>query len=213
MGAGRGGLGIRVSTRQLGVFAKAPVAGFAKTRLMPLLGADGAAACHAALIRRTLAMAEAFDARLHLWTAGDHDHPFWSTLPSLPHRLPQTGADLGERMAHALNAMHAGQHAAVIIGTDCPALTTAHLDAAFTALDTHDHVFVPAEDGGYVLVGSRRPQAALFANIDWGTDRVIAQTRSAVQRHSLGTLCELPTLWDVDEPADWHRARAAGLLG
>ncbi|WP_029888651.1 TIGR04282 family arsenosugar biosynthesis glycosyltransferase [Polycyclovorans algicola] len=198
---------------RVGVFAKAPVAGFAKTRLIPALGAEGAAALQATLTRRALRTAAASGAEVWLWSAGDVDHPFWAELSAegAPRRVAQQGDDLGARMAHALITMHAGEHPALIIGSDCPALTAAHLAAAITALDDHDQVFIPAEDGGYVLVGSRRPDAALFSAIDWGTDQVMAQTRVRLQARGAHH-CELPALWDVDEPADWRRAHAEGLI-
>ena len=165
------------------------------------------------MTRRTLRTAAASGAQVWLWSAGDACHPFWAALAreGAPPPVAQQGDDLGARMAHALAVMHAGQHPAVVIGTDCPALTADHLRSAVVALAEHDHVFVPDEDGGYVLVGTRRPDPALFSAIDWGTDRVMAQTRARLR--ALGcTACELPMLWDLDDAADWHRARAEGLI-
>jgi uncharacterized protein len=203
--------------RRIGVFAKAPVPGFAKTRLMPLLGAAGAAALQATLTEQAVHKAVASGARVTLWTAGvrDHsDHPFWAQLMARHgcERAAQQGDDLGARMAHALAAMTADGDAALIIGTDCPVLTVADLDAAFAALTQHDHVFVPAEDGGYVLVGSRRPVPALFAAIDWGTAEVMTQTRARLTAAGETAVCELPMRWDLDTPDDWQRARAEGLI-
>lgn len=203
--------------RHIGVFAKAPVPGFAKTRLMPLLGAAGAATLQAKLTEQAVQKAVASGARVTLWTAGAPDHahhPIWAQLMARHGCTcaPQEGHDLGERMAHALEVMTAGGDAALIIGTDCPVLTVADLDAAFAALTQHDHVFVPAEDGGYVLVGSRRPVAALFTDIDWGTAQVMAQTRTRLMAAGETAVCELPMRWDVDTPDDWQRARAAGLI-
>lgn len=198
---------------QVAVFAKAPIPGFAKTRLIPLLGPEGAAGCHAQMVRRALTIASASGATPSLWRAGDAAHPFWAEMGDsfgCP-QYPQTGDDLGARMAHALCALHHHQHPVVLIGSDCPALTADHLRSAVAALAAHDHVFVPAEDGGYVLVGTRRPDPALFSAIDWGTDRVMAQTRARLR--ALGCdACELPMLWDLDDAADWHRARAEGLI-
>jgi rSAM/selenodomain-associated transferase 1 len=116
----------------------------------------------------------------------------------------QSGADLGARMAAAFTA-HAGP--LLLIGTDCPALQAAHLAAAASALlddRDNDAVFIPVEDGGYVLVGLRRPQARLFEAIDWGSERVMAQTRQRMSELGL-RWAELPTLWDVDRPADLLR--------
>ena len=97
----------------------------------------------------------------------------------------------------------------VLIGTDCPVLLAAHLVAAARMLrgdgdGPNDAVFVPAEDGGYVLVGLRGPQPRLFEGIDWGSERVMAQTRERLSELGLRWV-ELPTLWDVDRPGDLLR--------
>jgi len=103
-------------------------------------------------------------------------------------------------------AEHAG--ALLLIGTDCPALTVEHLTSAATALrNGNDAVFIPAEDGGYVLVGLRRPQPGLFEGIDWGTGKVMAQTRERLAALGLRWV-EPATLWDVDRPADLCRLAA-----
>jgi glycosyltransferase A (GT-A) superfamily protein (DUF2064 family) len=105
-------------------------------------------------------------------------------------------------MAHAF-AVHGGPM--LLIGTDCPALQTAHLVMAADLLhDGHDAVFIPAEDGGYVLVGLRQPQPRLFENIDWGSEQVMAQTRDRMAVLGL-RWAEPLTLWDVDRPADLAR--------
>ncbi len=98
-------------------------------------------------------------------------------------------------------------HYAVIIGTDCPVMEQCHLEAAFKTLERgRDIVLGPAEDGGYVLIAARRTNSTLFNNISWGSDRVMGQTREALQR--LGwSWAELETLWDVDRPQDLLRLR------
>jgi glycosyltransferase A (GT-A) superfamily protein (DUF2064 family) len=90
------------------------------------------------------------------------------------------------------------------VGTDCPALTPAHVQQAADALQTHDAVLIPAEDGGYVLLGLRRPLASVFERIDWSTEWVSEQTRERL-RQAGATWAALPALWDVDDPADWDR--------
>jgi glycosyltransferase A (GT-A) superfamily protein (DUF2064 family) len=92
----------------------------------------------------------------------------------------------------------------LVVGTDCPALTPAHVQQAADALQTHDAVLIPAEDGGYVLLGLRRPLASVFERVDWSTAQVSEQTRERL-REAGATWVELPALWDVDEPADWQR--------
>ena len=198
---------------RLAVFAKAPVPGYAKTRLIPLLGADGAARLAATLIERTLALAEAVRPRaLTLWCAPSADHPHFRTLaagrPGL--RLgTQRGADLGARM-HAAFVDELAHGPTLLIGCDCPPLAPAHLHAAARALlgdattAPADAVFLPAEDGGYVLVGLHRPQPALFADLPWSTSALMAATRARLRAAGL-RWCEPATLWDLDRPADYRR--------
>lgn len=188
------------------VFAKAPDAGKAKTRLIPALGTDGAAALQARLVRHTLTTAAAAQTmRMELWCAPGPEHPFFASCArdfdvAL---FRQEGADLGARMAHAM-ARAVDRGPAVLIGTDCPALSARHLRLAHNALREYDAVIVPAEDGGYVLIGLKHFDADVFAGIAWGTDSVMAETR--VRLAALGWRWgELPTLWDVDRPDDLLR--------
>jgi uncharacterized protein len=194
----------------LASLAKAPAAGSVKTRLIPALGADGAAALHARLIERTVELAcAAAIGPVILWvTPGPH--PCFTALASRFQiaLAAQPDGDLGARM---LAACRAAAGAAIVIGTDCPALTVTHLRQAADVLrDGHDVVVIPAEDGGYVLIGSRRPQPGLFTGMTWSTDQVMAQTRQRLAREGLSWR-ELPPLWDVDRPEDLMRLREAGL--
>ncbi len=195
----------------IAVFARAPVAGRAKTRLIPLLGAEGAAALQRRLIERTLATARAVPrARLTLWVSGDPAHPFVAEAAARHGAAVagQHGADLGARMNHAFEAAAAPL---VLVGTDCPQMSAADLGAAAAALATHEVVIQPASDGGYVLIGLARPQPPLFESIDWGGPKVLSQTLARID--ALGLNCLLrPTLDDLDTPADLHRALAAGWL-
>jgi rSAM/selenodomain-associated transferase 1 len=193
--------------REIAVFAKAPVAGRVKTRLIPQLGSDGAAALQARLIELTLAKACAVDgARVCLWLDGGE-----YAAPPAVEVARQRGADLGAKMAHAFATTLARARACVLIGTDCPALTVQHLQLAFERLRRHDVVVAPAEDGGYVLIGLNAPQPRLFEGIAWGESTVMSATRAAIDACGL-TACYLPALPDLDTPADLARARAAGWL-
>ena len=197
------------------VFAKAPVAGTVKTRLVPVLGAEGAAALHAELVKRTLDMARAASfgqARLHC-APGVADPFFQFCQGHYGVALePQSAGDLGTRMGTAFESVLAAHGRALLVGTDCPALTARHLRQADSALrDGADAVFVPCEDGGYALIGLRRTDRRLFDDIAWGGDRVMADTRARLQQ--LGwTWRELETLWDVDRPDDYQRLLDSGLL-
>jgi len=196
---------------RIAVFARAPVAGEAKTRLIPLLGAEGAAALQQQLTARTLATACAVaGAQVTLWVAGDTAHPFIAEI-ARRHGVAlraQHGADLGARMNYAFEASAAPL---VLIGTDCPQLAPADLAAAAAALADHDVVIQPATDGGYVLIGLARPQPSLFESIHWGGASVLQQTQARIAE--LGLRCLLRTaLDDLDTAQDLQRARAAGLL-
>lgn len=195
------------------VFAKAPVAGAAKTRLIPLLGAEGAAALHARLIRHALATARAAAPdELALWCAPDAAHPLLQSAARACGAKchVQSGPDLGARMAHAFSTMLQTARGALCIGADCPALTARHLAAAAAALRAgNDAVFVPAEDGGYALIGLRQPAPGLFLDMAWGGPTVMASTRERLRGEGL-RWHELDTLWDVDRPEDYRRLLQSG---
>ncbi|RDB43209.1 glycosyltransferase [Halomonas sp. DQ26W] len=187
----------------LAVLAKAPLPGKAKTRLIPALGAEGAAQLHARLVRHTLATALATTSRVTLWTALEHHHPLFLAL-SEDHQIdmqPQPDGDLGQRMHHALATVTGP---GLVIGTDCPVLTPELLHRCHAALSESDVVCLPAEDGGYGLIAMRRAEARLFTGIDWGTDRVMSQTAHAAAALGLRLRC-LDTVWDIDRPEDLAR--------
>lgn len=198
----------------LQVFARAPVPGQCKTRLIPALGAATAAAeLHQRLVRHALRAAEAWrsttpNARVELWCAPDTEHPFFAACARECTLAlePQTGPDLGARMWLALCGALARGERPVLIGTDCPWLDGNHISAAFTALEHAAAVFIPAHDGGYVLTGLARALPELFAGIAWGTGNVMAATRDAAARiGASAALTTLPALHDLDTPADLAR--------
>ena len=197
------------------VFARAPVAGATKTRLIPLLGAAGAAALHARLVTHALSTARtAAPARLELWCAPDAAHPFLQSAAAAHGATlhVQQGDTLGDRMAHAIADALQRSTYALCIGTDCPELQAQHLHNAAAALNHgNDAVFVPTEDGGYALVGLAFAQRQLFYNMDWGGPQVMAQTRTRLRGFNLRWQ-ELDTLWDVDRPEDVLRLQRSGLL-
>jgi hypothetical protein len=197
---------MRFPDARLMIFAKAPVAGAAKTRLAPALGEQGAADLHARLTERILHTAVTANlAPVELWCSPDCSHSFFQAIAGTVERRVQHGQDLGDRMAYAFDAALGRQPYAVVIGTDCPAMTADYLARAFALLDGGaDAVVGPAEDGGYVLLGLRRMDKRLFEGVAWGTDRVLDQTRERLA--VLGWRWqELETLWDVDRPEDLER--------
>lgn len=194
----------RADAMDIAIFAKAPQPGAAKTRLIPALGVAGAARLQRRLTLRTLQLASSFaSGTITLHCAPDTEHRFFRALRD--HRQltlrAQSGTDLGQRMANAF-AAHGGP--LLLIGTDCPALRRAHLATAASLLRDHDAVFIPAEDGGYVLVGLKRPHARVFEGIDWGSAQVMTQTRERLSELEL-RWAEPLTLWDLDRPDDLPR--------
>ena len=197
------------------IFARAPRPGAVKTRLIPLLGAEGAAALHTRLVRRTLETARAASfRRIELQGEPDIDDPFFRFCAGrfAVALAAQAGGDLGARMLAAFASALATHPRTLLLGSDCPALAARHLRQADSALrEGADAVFVPCEDGGYALIGLRRVDARLFDGVAWGGENVMAETRARLT--ALGWRWrELETLWDVDRPADYERLLASGLL-
>ncbi|MGF7161845.1 hypothetical protein FHS85_003486 [Rhodoligotrophos appendicifer] len=191
------------------ILAKAPIAGYAKTRLISALGANGAAELHERLIQRTVATAlKAAIGPVILWCAPDCGHPVFVSLRRCHEIMlrAQAEGDLGDRM-HAAFVAGPPASATLLVGTDCPTLTPEHLQDCANELACNDAVFLPAEDGGYVLVGLNRPEAGLFKDIPWGTAEVMETTRCRLASHGLGW-SEPTTLWDLDRPEDLERWRA-----
>jgi rSAM/selenodomain-associated transferase 1 len=189
------------------VFARAPVSGEVKTRLIPRLGAEGAARLQTKLTERAVATAIAAEiGPVELWCSPDLSHPTFAALAQRGVALRDQGpGDLGERMHGALSSAVRDGDFAVLIGSDCPSLTPHDLRCAAQAIsDGADVAFVPAEDGGYVLIATRSCSPRLFDNISWGSDSVMAQTRSRLRE--LGqSWQELPPRWDIDRPEDYER--------
>lgn len=197
------------------VFGRSPVAGRAKTRLIPALGAAAAARIYGLLLRHALAtaMAARLDA-VELWVDGEpvaeEVHAIASDAGAAV-RLQQ-GVDLGARMHHALTTILAAGALPLLMGSDVPALTPAMLRQGAAWLQAgKDLVVAPAEDGGYGLIGISRPLPELFQAMSWGGPQVWAETR--LRSESLGlSLGELDTVWDVDVPEDLDRLDALPAL-
>jgi uncharacterized protein len=197
----------------IAILAKAPTPGFAKTRLIPALGPERAALLQARLIDRAVQTAcAAAVGPVTLWITA-HPTVNRDSFAELRGRHGievafQSEGDLGARM---LAAATAAEGCVLVIGTDCPALEAAQLrSAAATLRNSADVVLVPAEDGGYVLIGMRRAHAPLFSEMAWGTAGVIEETRRRLQ--DLGLSWEEPlVLWDVDRCEDIPRLQELGL--
>jgi len=199
-----------LQTVQIAIMAKAPIPGLAKTRLIPVLGAKGAARLQRRLTRMTVACA--LDAQLGtvtVWCTPDSRHRFFRALKQTSgvDLLVQSSGDLGDRM-HAAFRLHCARGPLLVVGTDCPVLRPEHLREASRALISGDDaVFYPAEDGGYALVGLRAPQPTLFEGMTWSNSRVMSDTRARARALGL-RIREFETLWDVDLPEQLERLDA-----
>jgi len=186
----------------LGIFAKTPQAGQVKTRLCPPLTPEQAAEFYTLSVKETIARCRRGPWQTVVFFSGDADF-FCGHFPDLPRR-PQQGANLGDRMEHALRTLLEEHAAAALIGTDTPDLPLPLLTQAFESLQQHEAVIAPSMDGGYVLIGERRHHPQLFRDIEWSTPQVLPETR-AIARELQITLYELPTWEDVDDIDDLRR--------
>ncbi len=191
------------------VFARAPVSGKVKTRLVPALGAEGAAELHRRLTRHAIATAVAAElGEVILYCAPHTGHAFFRRVKNefgISLRR-QKGADLGERMHHAISFALSRFPAAILIGSDCADIEPAYLQQAAARLksDAASVVLGPAADGGYVLIAATHIDAKVFIDVPWGTSGVLAATRRRL--NNLGwRFSELATLADVDRPEDLAR--------
>jgi rSAM/selenodomain-associated transferase 1 len=190
------------------VMARAPVAGEAKTRLIPALGAEGAATLHAYLVERLLdELSRAAIAPITLCCTPGVDHPFFSHCAERYEVAlqPQRGSDLGERLHFALESSLKQHKVAVVVGCDIPLLAPAAvIEAIASVVNGSSAALSPTEDGGYALLAVRQAAVELFRGVEWGGAEVVSQTRERLR--GLGWQWhELEMLWDVDRPEDLRR--------
>ena len=190
------------------IFAKAPQSGSVKTRLIPALGAGGAASLARRLLARTLQQALAANVgEVELcMSPAPTDHNWQGiAIDRAVQQTAQGNGDLGARMARATRRVTQNTESAdksvLLIGTDCPALTASGLKQAAQQLEQHDAVLIPAHDGGYVLLGLKSPCPELFDHMPWSTSVVATKTLQRMAALNLHVWQGL-TLHDIDEPAD-----------
>jgi rSAM/selenodomain-associated transferase 2/rSAM/selenodomain-associated transferase 1 len=193
--------------RRIIVFGRYPVPGATKTRLIPLLGPLGAAdfqrrmteKCLGTLIRSRLAPVS------FCYAGGRPDQLKRWLAPYPVEIIPQVRGDLGARMKTALDTrLGSSGPPVVLVGTDIPGMSADAVARAFDALVEHDLVLGPSTDGGYWLVGIRRP-LDIFGDMAWGTARVLDQTLSTARRLNLKVHLLDPQI-DIDTPEDWRQA-------
>ncbi|MEM7474990.1 MAG: TIGR04283 family arsenosugar biosynthesis glycosyltransferase [Planctomycetota bacterium] len=212
------------------VFARKPEIGKCKTRLIPALGAEGAAQVHEAMTRHTLEWAEVFSEQagctyeVHFSGGVGTEFRECLELPAHISCLPQCEGDLGQRLRRvAENAAQRGVQSLLFVGTDCPSLNAQIARQVRERLQTHQVCIVPATDGGYTVLGIdlHRSESkgglasifdSLFSNIEWGTDSVFESSVAQLMQNGINSLATLPALHDVDTPEDlpqWEEAQTA----
>lgn len=189
------------------IFAKAPQPGAAKTRLIPALGAKGAADLARRMLAHTLQQALAAGAGpVELCMSPAPGDPAWHgvALPDGVTCTAQGDGDLGQRMAGAVARVTGQGQSVLLFGTDCPALTAHHIAEAGRQLARHDAVLLAVADGGYILIGLKTPCPELFTDMPWSTSAVAAETLRRMAALGL-RVWRGPMLHDIDEPADLAR--------
>lgn len=184
----------------VGIFAKPPLPGLVKTRLIPEIGPNQAARIYRYCLEYTLELARhsGLDYQLYLSEESD-DQLFQHEQYSI-----QKGAGLGARMLQALGDLVRGNpDGAIIIGSDCLDIQIGHLQAAAQALANHELVLLPAIDGGYALIGCSKPDPALFDGVTWSSERVLEQTVANAEKLNyrislLETVRDIDTLQDLE---------------
>jgi len=191
--------------KQLILFVKSPTLGLCKTRLIPLLGEQGATDFYKHLLSHCVHIASQLnDIDVALYVYPDTQHEFIQQLKNT-YDMPlytQQGDDLGERMHHAMHHSLTQYSQCVLIGSDCPAITTDYIQQAFNALNSHSICLGPATDGGYVLIGATEIYSELFAHTEWSTSTVLQQCLTNIDKLNVSHHL-LTTLWDIDTPNDF----------
>lgn len=193
------------------LFTRFPEPGRVKTRLIEKLGARGAADLHRKMTEQVLQRIEPIRAvrKLHIQISycGGSPSAMAAWLGTSGTLCRQQGTDLGRRMEHAFShAFARGAQRVLLIGADCPGLSSKIITNGLEKLDTHSLVLGPAADGGYYLIGLCRPDSQpvpsiLFDDIDWGSSKVLQQTVNQAGRAGISPAF-LPKLHDIDRPED-----------
>ncbi|KFI23577.1 TIGR04282 family arsenosugar biosynthesis glycosyltransferase [Nitrosococcus oceani] len=186
------------------IFAKAPLPGLAKTRLIPALGAEGSAHLAVKLLEHAVKQAVLADTGpVELCVSPTRLHSIWKelTLPVSLEWSEQGEGDLGERLARATRRITNNGQAIILIGTDCPSLNAKKLREAAQALERHDACMVPVSDGGYALLGLSRHLPEVFSDMPWSSTAVARLTRQRMLAECW-TFKQLAPLHDIDEPQD-----------
>ncbi len=188
------------SSQLLCIFSRYPQAGRCKTRLVPGLGAEGAAHLQRQMTAHIVRVGQQADCDILIFLDGGSPRDISSWLGSSVEYVCQQGDDIGDKMVHGFAEGFArGYQRVILVGSDCPTIDPLLLEDGFAGLASHDLVLGPTFDGGYYLLGMEEMSPHLFVDIDWESDQVMAQTLAAA--HGLKVKI-LTTLNDVDRPED-----------
>ena len=184
-------------------FTRVPKPGVTKTRLLPILSGDQCSKLHTAFLADLSAAYQQVDADLFVSHTDDsHWEDLKEVFPTAKGFFPQFGADLGEKMHHALgHILKLGYESVILTGADIPLLTSTHIRSGFAALENCDVVLGPTSDGGYYLVGTRKSCEAIFRNQSYGGSSVLENTVAAAKATGLALSFAMPCD-DVDTPED-----------
>ena len=189
--------------KKIVVFVKNAVPGKVKTRLAKTIGDKEALDVYLRLLeitKREVLKVEANKEVWYAWDIGKDD--IWEE--ELFSKKTQIDGDLGEKMKNAFeDSFKNGRNKMVLIGSDCPTLTSKIIEEAFAKLDENDVVFGPSEDGGYYLIGMSSYKPEVLEGIDWSTERVMEQTELRAQENEI-KLAKLQVLNDIDNENDWN---------
>jgi len=193
------------------VFTKLPFPGKCKSRLIPVLGEEGAAQLQERLINKIIMDLLSFKlCPFEIWQSEKSDY-FSKLFVSNSIHVPvstQKGDDLGERMSNAMGKTLKEISNVIIIGSDCILYNEEYLKSAIVTLQSNSVILGPAEDGGYVLIGMNQRYPTLFEGINWGSDTVFAQTILRLQQGKI-TYKSIRTLWDIDTKEDLDKLSLA----
>lgn len=192
----------------IALMSKPPVPGKVKTRLTPYFSIQQATSIYEQLLLHTASWMNelSFNATTVLAIADQLQHPFFDQSMFVGwERYLQQGDDLGQRMGNVVQHYNKPNHPVILVGGDCPGLDAMLVKKVLSVLqDGADAAIVPAEDGGYVLIGQQQYYPCLFENIVWGSERVLQQTLSQLQQGNIRYKL-FPPLWDIDRPGDYLR--------
>lgn len=171
--------------RLLIIFVKNPEIGKVKTRLAKAIGEEAALAIYLKLLSHTHEIVDslAYDKAVYYSKFVDTED-YWENKHYKKHL--QKGKNLGERMNNAItDSFNAGYDSVCLIGTDIYELTTEVIKNAFSKLDSHDVVIGPAKDGGYYLIGMKKPHPEIFELAQWSTPNVFSETVKLIEKQKL----------------------------